>query len=189
MKYNTSDIKNGLKILVDGEPCIIIENEFEKPGKGQAFTRVKLKFCLSGKVLDRTYKSGQTLHGADIQEEKMIFLYADGQQYHFMNPDTYEQTEVSEKAVSTAKIWLKEQSSYQVLFWNQQPVSVTPENFMEVSITECEPNVKGNSQSGIMKNATIETGANIKVPLFIKQGDTIKVDTRDQSYIERVSVS
>ncbi len=187
MKYTTSDIKNGLKILVDGEPCIIIENEFEKPGKGQAFTRVKIKQCLTGKVLDKTYKSGQTLHGADIQEQQMTFLYAEGQQYHFMNPESYEQSEVSENAVHDAKAWLKEQCSYTVLYWNQDPVSVSPENFMELEITECEPNVKGNSQSGIMKNATVETGANIKVPLFIKQGDIIKVDTRKSSYIERVN--
>lgn len=187
MKYTTSDIKNGLKILVDGEPCIIIENEFEKPGKGQAFTRVKIKQCLSGKVLDRTYKSGQTLMGADIQEQQMTYLYAEGEQYHFMNPETYEQSEVSETAVQDAKLWLKEQCNYAILYWNQEPVSVSPENFMELTITECEPNVKGNSQSGIMKNATVETGANIKVPLFIKQGDTIKVDTRKQSYIERVN--
>ena len=187
MKYSTSNIKNGLKVLIDGEPCIIIENEFEKPGKGQAFTRVKLKHCLTGKVLDRTYKSGQTIQGADIQEETMTYLYQDSNQYHFMNPSTYEQTEIQEKAVLDAKLWLKEQSNYQVLFWNQQAVSVTPENFMQLEITECEPNVKGNSQSGIMKNATTETGAKIKVPLFIKQGDIIKIDTRNQSYIERVN--
>lgn len=187
MKYSTSDIKNGLKVLIDGEPCIIIENEFEKPGKGQAFTRVKLKHCLTGRVLDRTYKSGQSIPQADIQEQSMTYLYNDGTVYHFMNPESYEQTEVSHDAVGDAQNWLKEQNSYQVLFWNQQAVSVSPEKFMILEVTECEPNVKGNSQSGIMKNATVETGANIKVPLFIKQGDQIKVDTRDKSYIERVS--
>jgi len=187
MKYSTSDIKNGLKVLIDGEPCIIIDNEFEKPGKGQAFTRVKLKHCLTGRVLDKTYKSGQTLLQADIQEQSMTYLYEDGDCFHFMNPDTYEQIEISQKAVSETKEWLKEQCSYQVLFWNQQAVSVTPENFMGLEITDCEPNVKGNSQSGIMKNATVETGANIKVPLFIKQGDVIKVDTRKKTYIERIN--
>tara|TARA_A100001388_G_C28468419_1_gene356530 strand:+ start:29 stop:595 length:567 start_codon:yes stop_codon:yes gene_type:complete len=187
MKYSTSDIKNGLKVLIDGEPCIIIENEFEKPGKGQAFTRVKLKHCLTGRVLDRTYKSGQSIPQADVQEQSMVYLYTDGESLHFMDPDSYEQTEISERALGDAKAWLKEQCSYQILFWNQQPVSVTPENFMTLEITDCEPNVKGNSQSGIMKNATVETGATIKVPLFIKQGDKIKVDTRIKSYIERVN--
>lgn len=187
MKYSTSDIKNGLKVLIDGEPCIIVEHEFEKPGKGQAFTRVKLKHCLNGRILDKTYKSGQALMGADIQEENMIYLYQDGSQYHFMNPSTYEQTEVAEKAVQDTLLWLKEQCPYVVLFWNQQAVNVSPENFMQLMITECEPNVKGNSQSGIMKNATVETGASIKVPLFIKAGDIIKVDTRKKSYIERVN--
>lgn len=187
MKYSTSDIKNGLKVLIDGEPCIIIENEFEKPGKGQAFTRVKLKHCLTGRVLDRTYKSGQSLPQADVQEQTMTYLYNDGAVYHFMNQDSYEQTEISTQAVGDSESWLKEQNSYQILFWNQQPVSVSPEKFMVLEVTECEPNVKGNSQSGIMKNATVETGANIKVPLFIKQGDKIKIDTRDKSYIERVS--
>lgn len=187
MKYSTSNIKNGLKVLIDGEPCIIIENEFEKPGKGQAFTRVKLKHCVTGKVLDKTYKSGQTLQGADVQEQSMVYLYQDTNQYHFMNTETYEQTEVSEKAVQDTKHWLKEQCSYQVLFWNQQAINVTAENFMQLKIIDCEPNVKGNSQSGIMKNATVETGAKIKVPLFIKQGDIIKVDTRNQSYVERVN--
>lgn len=187
MKYSTSDIKNGLKILVDGEPCIIIENEFEKPGKGQAFTRVKIKRYLSGKVLDRTYKSGQTLIGADIQEQSLQFLYQDGDQFHFMNPDTYEQVEVNVSAIQEAQKWLKEQSLYQVVFWDGRPVSVTPENFMLLKVTECDPNVKGNSQSGVMKNATLETGVILKVPLFIKQDDVIKVDTRTQSYVERAS--
>ena len=186
MKYSTSDIKNGLKVLVDKEPCIIIANEFEKPGKGQAFTRVKLKNCLTGRVIDRTYKSGQQLEQADIEEHDMVYLYEDGSCLHFMNPDSYEQTEVPMKAAEEAKAWLKEQNHYQVLFWNQQPVAVTPEKFMQLIVSECDPNVKGNSQSGIMKNAIVETGAKVKVPLFIKQGDTIKIDTRDQSYIERV---
>ena len=117
----------------------------------------------------------------------MIFLYTDGAQHHFMNAESYEQIEVSENIIADTKIWLKEQQTYQVLLWNQQPINVIPENNMTFTVIDCEPNIKGNSQSGVMKSAIIETGAKIKVPLFIKVNDIIKIDTRNQTYIERIN--
>ena len=186
MKYTTSDIKNGLKILVDGDPCVILENEFEKPGKGQAFTRVKFRNYRTGKVLEKTYKSGASLQPADIQEQNMTFLYQEGEIFHFMDPETFEQISIEEAILGETKKWMIEQSPYQILLWNGAPISATPENFLEIEITECEPGVKGDTVSGAMKMATLATGTEIRVPLFIKQGDIVKVDTRDSSYVSRV---
>ena len=186
MKYTTSDIKNGLKILVDGDPCVILENEFEKPGKGQAFTRVKFRNYRTGKVLEKTYKSGQSLLPADIQEQKMTFLYPEGSLYNFMDPETFEQISIDEEAIGNNKQWMIEQNDYMVLLWDGSPISITPDNFLEIEVTYCEPGVKGDTVSGAMKTATLATGATIKVPLFIKQGEIIKVDTRDGSYVSRV---
>ncbi|MEC7030419.1 MAG: elongation factor P [Pseudomonadota bacterium] len=184
-KYNTSQFKNGLKILIDSEPYIIIENEFEKPGKGQAFTRLKIKNLLNGKVLERTYKSGQSVEGADITEKNMTYIYHEDSLYYFMDQQNFEQISIEVSALSDQLKWLKEDASYTVLFWNDQPVNITPEKSMIFTITSCEPNVKGDTATSVVKNAQIETGATIKVPGFIKQGESIKVDTRDGSYISR----
>lgn len=186
MKYTTSDIKNGLKILVDGDPCVILENEFEKPGKGQAFTRIKFRNYRTGKVLEKTYKSGASLLPADIQEQTMTFLYQENELFHFMDSETYEQTTIDSSVLGNTQKWMIEQATYQILLWNGIPISVTAENFIEIEVTECEPGVKGDTVSGAMKMATIATGTDIKVPLFIKKGDHIKVDTRDGSYVSRV---
>lgn len=185
LRYNTSQFKNGLKILVDQEPYVIIDNEFEKPGKGQAFTRLKIRNLLNGKVLERTYKSGQSVEGANTEEKNMTYLYQEGDCYYFMNPDDFEQEAIPQAIVSGQKDWLKEQANYQVLFWNEQAVGLTPETTMSFEIIECEPNVKGDTATSVTKNATIETGANIRVPGFIKKGEKVKIDTRDGSYISR----
>lgn len=185
MKYTTSDIKNGLKVLIDGDPCIIIENEFEKPGKGQAFTRVKFRNVRTGKVLEKTYKSGQSLQPADIQEQTLTYLYQEGEIYHFMDPQSFEQLTIDESTLGDTVKWMLEQNAYQVLLWNGSPISITPDNFIELKVIACEPGVKGDTVSGAMKVATLSTNTDIKVPLFIKQGDTIKVDTRDGSYVSR----
>lgn len=185
LKYNTSQFKNGLKVLVDNEPYVIIGTEFEKPGKGQAFTRLKIKNLLNGKVLERTYKSGHSIEAAETSESTLTYLYAEGDSYYFMDPESYEQEALPKEVVQEQLRWLKEQCSYQVLFWNNQPVTLTPETSMVFEITECEPNVKGDTATSVMKNAIIDTGAQIKVPGFIKKGEWIKVDTRDGSYISR----
>lgn len=185
MKYSTSEFKNGLKVIIDGSPCVIIENEFEKPGKGQAFTRIKVRNYINNKVLEKTYKSGQSIEAADIQEKAMTFLYKEGELYHFMDQSDFEQVEIPHETIQECTKWLLEQSTYQVLFWNNSPISVTPESFIIFEVTECEPGVKGDTVSGAMKNATISTGASIKVPLFIKVNEKIKVDTRNGSYVSR----
>ncbi len=185
LKYNTSQFKNGLKILVDNEPYTIVANEFEKPGKGQAFTRLKIRNLLNGKVLERTYKSGQSVDAANIQEQTMTYLYQEEESYHFMHPETFEQETIPADIVADNSAWLKEQSLYQVLYWNDQPVGITPETSMIFEVIDCEPNVKGDTATSVMKNATIDTGTNIRVPGFIKKGELIKVDTREGSYISR----
>ena len=185
MKYSTSEFKNGLKVILNNEPYTIVENTFEKPGKGQAFTKIKVKNLLNGKVLEKTYKSGQSIEAADVHEQTMTYLYQEGDMYCFMDESSYEQIEVNSEIIGDNKLWLLEQNTCQVLFWNQQAVSITPENFISASIIECEPNVKGDTVSGGAKNATISTGAVIRVPLFIKLGETIKVDTRTGEYVSR----
>ena len=187
MSQKVTQFKNGLKVLVDQEPYVIIDNEFEKPGKGQAFTRLKIKNLLNGKVLERTYKSGHSIETADTEEKTMTYLYQEGDTHYFMHPDTFEQEAVPEDVVKEKRSWLKEQCTYQVLFWNAQPVIVTPENSMVFKIIECEPNVKGDTATSVMKNATIDTGANVRVPGFIKKDEHIKIDTRDGSYIGRAN--
>ena len=187
MGQKYTQFKNGLKVLVDQEPYVIIENEFEKPGKGQAFTRLKIKNLLNGKVLERTYKSGQSIEAANTEEKTLTFLYAEGETYEFMHLDTFEQESVPKDILQDQLPWLKEQCNYQVLFWNNQPVVVTPENTMVFEITDCEPNVKGDTATAVVKNATIDTGANIRVPGFIKKGEMVKIDTRDGSYLGRVN--
>ena len=183
MKYTS--FKNGLKILIDNQPYTIIANEFEKPGKGQAFTRLTVKNLLNGKVIEKTMKSGHSLESADIQEKAMTYLYHENGMYFFMDPTDYEQIEIPRENIENQLNWMKENSEYKVLIWNGQPVSIEPETSMVFKITECEPNVKGDTATGVMKNATIETGANIRVPGFIKNGESIKVDTRTGEYLSR----
>lgn len=186
MKYSTSDFKNGLKILVNNEPYIIIENEFEKPGKGQAFTRLKLRNLLNQRTLEKTYKSGQSVARADVIEKTMTFLYKDTQGFHFMDQENYEQITIDTDRVGESARWLLEQDPCHILFWNDVATSVRTESFITTTIQQCEPGIKGDTVSGGSKVATISTGAEIKVPLFIKTNDRVKIDTRDGSYVSRV---
>lgn len=186
MKYSTSEFKNGLKVLINDEPYTIIENEFEKPGKGQAFTRIKVRNLLTQKVLEKTYKSGQSIAKANVEEKPMTFLYKDHDAFHFMDQQSYEQIAISAAVVNHSAQWLLEQNSCQILFWNNMPAQVTPDNFIETTVTACEPGVKGDTVTGASKLANICTGASLKVPLFINQGDKIKIDTRNGSYVCRV---
>ncbi len=184
--YSTNQFRPGLKVLMDGDPYNIVDNEMVKPGKGQAFNRVRLKNLKTGRVIDRTFKSGDTIEGADVIESDMQYLYNDGEKWHFMNPSTYEQFEADEGMVGDAAQWLKEQDPCYVTLWDGQPLVVTPQAFVELKIVETDPGVRGDTSSGGTKPAKLETGATVKVPLFIQEGEVIKVDTRIAEYVSRV---
>jgi elongation factor P len=184
--YSTNQFKAGLKVMLDGDPATIIENEFVKPGKGQAFNRVKFRNLLTGRVIERTFKSGDTIEGADVLETEMQYLYTDGEFWHFMNQETFEQVPAGEPAVGDAAKWLKEEDVCQVTLWNGDPISIAPPNFVELKITETDPGVRGDTSSGGNKPATLETGAVVRVPLFVEEGEMIRVDTRTGEYVSRV---
>lgn len=184
--YSTNEFRSGLKVMLDGDPHSIIENEFVKPGKGQAFNRVKLRNLKTGRVIDRTFKSGESLEGADVIDTEMQYLYNDGEFWHFMVLDTFEQYPASNTAVGDAAQWLKDQDICLVTLFNNEPLSITPPNFVELKITETDPGVRGDTASGGTKPATVETGAVVKVPLFVEQGEIIKIDTRTGEYVSRV---
>lgn len=186
MAYSTNEFKSGLKILMDGDPYVIVENEFVKPGKGQAFNRVKVRNLKTGRVLDKTFKSGETVESADVMDTEMQYLYTDGEFWHFMVPDTFEQHAAGEAAVADAIKWLKEQDMCTVTLWNGVPLAVSPPNFVELTITQCDPGVRGDTAQGGTKPATLETGAVVKVPLFVEEGEKIRVDTRTGEYVSRV---
>ncbi len=185
--YTTSEFKSGLKVLLEGDPCSIVENEFVKPGKGQAFNRVKLKNLKTGRVWERTFKSGETIEAADVMELDMEYLYADGEYWHFMKTDgSYEQLAADKAAVEDCVQWLKETDPCVVTLWNEDPISVAPQNFVELEVAETDPGLKGDTASGGSKPATLSTGAIVKVPLFINMGEVIRVDTRTGEYQNRV---
>lgn len=183
--YSTNEFKSGLKLMIDGDPNVIVENEFVKPGKGQAFNRVKLRNLRSGRVVERTYKSGESVEAADVVDMDMQYLYSDGEFWHFMEPSSYEQYAADATAVGDAAKWLKGQEDCVVTLWNGSPLSVTPPNFVILSITETDPGVRGDTATGGTKPATMETGAVVKVPLFINEGDVLKIDTRNGEYVSR----
>lgn len=184
--YSTSEFRSGLKVILDGDPCIIVENEFVKPGKGQAFNRVRIRNLKTGRTVDKTFKSGESLPSADVVDTDMQYLYNDGEFWHFMVPDTFEQYGADEKAVADAKDWLKEQDICQVTLWNNVPLLVAPPNFVELEIVETDPGVRGDTASGGVKPAKLTTGAVVRVPLFVEQGEKIRVDTRSGEYVSRV---
>lgn len=185
--YSTNEFKSGLKVMLDGEPCSILENEFVKPGKGQAFNRVRLRNLKTGRVWERTFKSGESIEAADVMEYEMEYMYTDGQYWHFMKTDgSYEQLAADAAAVNECLPWLKETDRYAVTLWNDSPISVTPPNFVELEIVETDPGLKGDTATGGSKPATLSTGAVVKVPLFLNRGEIIRVDTRTGEYQNRV---
>ncbi len=184
--YSTSEFKSGLRIIIDGDPCIIVDNEFVKPGKGQAFNRVRIKNLKTGKTVDKTFKSGESVEAADVMDTEMQYLYSDGEFWHFMVPDTFEQYAADAKAVGDASDWITDGDVCGITLWNNSPLIVSPPNFVELEITETDPGVKGDTASGGVKPATLSTGAVVRVPLFVDQGETIKVDTRSREYVSRV---
>ncbi len=183
--YETNEFRKGLRVEIDGHPYIMVENQFVKPGKGQAFSRVRLKSLLTGNVLDRTYRSGEKLEKADILETEMQFLYAD-EGYHFMDNSTYEQIEIQKDQIGDAWKWLEENMNVDVLVYNGIAISITVPNFVVLEITHCEPGIKGDTATNTTKPATLSTGAEVYVPLFVNQDEKIKVDTRTGNYVERV---
>lgn len=185
--YSTNEFRAGVKVMLDGDPCNIVSNEFVKPGKGQAFSRVKLRNLINGKIWERTFKSGESLKSADVVELNMEYLYTDGEFYHFMmTDDSYEQHAAMKSAVVDAINWLKEQEVYTITLFNGTPLSVTAPNFVELVVTQTDPGLKGDTAQGGSKPATLSTGAVVKVPLFINEGETLKIDTRTGEYVSRV---
>lgn len=183
--YNTSEFRSGLKLLLDGDPCAIIENEFVKPGKGQAFNRVKIRNLKTGRVVDRTFRSGESVEAADVHDTELQYLYSDGEFWHFMDPQSFVQYTADANAVSDSAQWLKDQDLCQVTLWNDVPLIVLPPKFVELKITLTDPGVRGDTAQGGVKPATLETGAVIKVPLFVEEGELVKVDTRSGEYVGR----
>ena len=180
--YSTNEFRSGLKIMLDGDPCTVIENEFVKPGKGQAFNRVKIRNLKTGRVLDKTFKSGESVDAADVIDVDMQYLYSDGEFWHFMDPESYEQQAADANAVGEAHLWLKAQDSCEVTLYNGSPIGVTLPNFVELEITDTDPGLKGDTAQGGTKPATLESGAVVKVPLFLEIGELVRVDTRSGEY-------
>jgi elongation factor P len=186
--YSTNEFKSGLKVMLDGEPCSIMENEYVKPGKGQAFNRVKLRNLKNGRVWERTFKSGESLEGADIMEHDMEYLYTDGEFWHFMMVDgSFEQIASSEIALGETIKYLKEQNEYTVTLFNGEAISISAPNFVDLEVSETDPGLKGDTAQGGTKPATLVTGAIVKVPLFINIGEMLKIDTRTGEYVSRAS--
>jgi elongation factor P len=186
--YDTSDLRKGLKILVDGNPYIVVQADFVKPGKGAAFTRTKMKNLLTGGVIERNIRSGEKLEPADIEEMEMTFLYKEGEDFVFMDKKSYEQLHVSKQVVDESWQWMKDNLDCQVMVYNGRPIGVTPPNFVELKITKSDPGVRGDTATNVTKPATLETGAVVGVPLFVNEGETIRIDTRTGEYMERVKV-
>lgn len=184
--YTTNQFKGGLKLMLDGEPYSIVENEFVKPGKGQAFNRVKLRNLKTGKVLDRTFKSGESVEAADVLETELQYLFNDGEHWYFMDTETFDQVAASKAAMNGAEKWIKEQDICNVTLWNGEPLQVDPPSFVELQVTQTDPGVRGDTSSGGSKPATVETGAVVRVPLFLEEGEVIKIDTRKGEYVGRV---
>jgi elongation factor P len=183
---STAEFRNGAKLELDGEPFVIVEFQHVKPGKGGAFVRTKLKSLKTGNVIDRTYRSGEKLDTPNLEEKNMQYLYSTGDDYFFMDNETYEQLSLTGKQIGDSKSWLKEDMVIKVLYHNGEPLSVEVPMFVELKVVRTDPGVKGDTAAGGTKPATLETGAIVKVPLYLEEGEVIKVDTRTGEYLERV---
>jgi len=186
---STADFRNGAKIELDGEPFVITEFQHVKPGKGAAFVRTKIKSLTTGRVIDKTFRSGEKVETPNLEEKKMQYLYSDGDDYHFMDTETYEQTSLTSDQLGSGRDWLKENMEIEVLYHNGMPIGVEVPMFVELQIVNTDPGIKGDTASGGSKPATLETGAVVKVPLYMEEGEVIKIDTRTGEYIERVKQS
>ena len=183
---STSEFRPGLRVLLDGDPCVVVDSEFVKPGKGQAFTRVRLKNLITSRIWERTFKSGETLPTADVMEVEMQYLYFDGDTYHFMLTNgSYEQMEVDEQTLGDARHWIREEDHCQVVLWDGRPISIAPPTFVELEVAQTDPGVRGDTATGGSKVAVMSTGASIRVPLFIEEGEVLRIDTRVGEYVGR----
>lgn len=184
--YSTNEFRSGLKIIIDGEPCSIIENEFVKPGKGQSFSRVRIRKLISGKILEKTFKSSDSLESANVIDINLTYLYNDRKFWYFINKENFEQISADIKVIGETSKWLYKESECMLTLWNDYPITVTPPNFVELKVLETDPGIKGDTASTGGKLAKLITGAIIKVPLFIQIGEVIRVDTRSSEYVSRV---
>ena len=184
--YPTNQLKSGVKVLIDGDPCNIINNDYVKPGKGQAFNRIKFRNLITGRVLEKTLKSGDSLPQADAMELEMSYIFADGEFWYFMDPNSYEQLPASKSAMGETVDWVMPEDTCVVTVFNGAIISVLAPNFVELKVIECEPALKGDTVSGGSKTAKLETGKVIRVPLFIGEGEKIRIDTRTGEYVSRL---
>lgn len=182
---STNDFKSGLKFMLDGEPVSIIEQNFVRPGKGQAFSKTKVHYLLTGRTVEKTFKSGETFEAADVMETELEYLYSDGEFWHFMDPNSFEQFQADAKAVGDNVKWLKEQAACGVTLFNGSPISITPPNFVILEVVDTDPGLKGDTSGSGGKPATLDSGAVVRVPLFVQIGEKIKVDTRVGEYVSR----
>ncbi|UJR80870.1 elongation factor P [Sandaracinus amylolyticus] len=183
--YDTSDIRKNLKVILDGAPCVVIDFQFVKPGKGQAFTRTKLRNMLTGNVLERTFKSGEKLAKADLEVRQMTFLYPEGDRYVFMDIESYEQSFLTAEQLGDSRFYLVDNMQVEILLWNEKPIGVTPPTHVDLKVVETEPGFKGDTSTNTLKAAKMHTGVTVMVPLFINEGDLLKIDTRTGEYVER----
>ena len=181
-----SDLKKNLKILIDGDPYVVVEAQFVKPGKGTAFTKCRVKNLITGSVLERTWRSNESVDLADTENRKMEYLYQEGEHYVFMDRESYEQFHVEAEVLGDDTRWLIDNLVTDVLFFNGKPVGVELPTFVEMQIVHCEPGVRGDTATGASKPATLITGATVNVPLFVNEGEWLKIDTRTGEYVERV---
>lgn len=183
---STNEFRNGLKVELEGEPYAIVEFQHVKPGKGGAFVRTKLKNLKTGRVIEKTFRSGESLDAPDLDQKEMQYLYRDGDMFYFMDTTTYDQTALAEENLGEAVKWLKENTVAEILFYRGAAISIEIPVFAELAIRKTEPGVKGDTAAGGTKPAELETGVTVNVPLFLNEGDVLKIDTRTGEYIERV---
>ncbi len=185
-QISTSEFKSGAKVEIDGEPYLMVSNEFVKPGKGQPFNRVKLKNLKTGRVVEKTFRSGEKLDLADVEEMKMRLLYQEGEDFVFMDEKTYEQHSISSSVIGDNVPWCMEDVEYDLIFYKGEAIDISAPTFMEMTITETAPGLRGDTSGRVLKPAITETGAKIQVPIFVNEGEKIKVDTRTGAYVSRV---
>lgn len=186
-QYSTNEFKAGLKVEIDGQPYTIVTNQFVKPGKAQPFNRVRLKHLISGRVIERTFKSGDKVDEADVVETKMRLLYRDGDDLVLMDDETFEQSRIPVSAVGETEQWLKDDIVYDIIIYKGNPINVEPPTFMELEVTETEPGLRGDTSGRVMKGGRLETGAKVQLPLFIEVGEVVRFDTRTGEYVSRVN--
>ena len=184
--YNASDLRKNLKIQIDGDPYVIVDFTFSKPGKGQSLYRCKLKNMINGNQFERTYRAVETFEPANLQEKKMQYLYEEGGKYCFMDTETYEQVYLTEDQLGDAKNFMIDNLDVEILFFGDEPLGVTLPNFVDLTVTKAEPWAKGDSVTGRTKPIEVETGYNLQVPPFIEEGEKIRIDTRTGDYLTRV---